>query len=81
MFRSRITSCRAANFLICAFVLLQLAIDDSRVGRWRSTIGYIALAVLFLANIAFVATGRTALLVAPVLALLLGWREFRLERR
>ena len=68
---------QSGNFLICAFVLLQLAIDDSRVGRWRSTISYIALAVLFLANIVFVATGRTALLVAPVLALLLGWREFR----
>ena len=68
---------QSGNFLICAFVLLQLAIDDSRVGRWRSVTGYIALAVLFLANIVFVATGRTALLVAPVLALWLGWREFR----
>ena len=53
---------QSGNFLICAFVLLQLAIDDSRVGRWRSIISYVAFAVLFLANIAFVATGRTALL-------------------
>lgn len=68
---------QSGNFLICAFVLLDLAIEDSRVGRWRSVAGCIALAVLFLANIAFVATGRTALLVAPVLALLLGWRQFR----
>jgi O-antigen ligase len=68
---------QSGEFLICAFVLLRLAIDDSRVGRWRSVIAYIVLVVLFLANIAFVATGRTALLVAPVLALLLGWREFR----
>jgi len=68
---------QSGDFLICAFVLLQLAIDDSRVGRWRSTISYVVLAILFLANIAFVATGRTALLVAPVLSLLLGWREFR----
>lgn len=68
---------QSGDFLICAFVLLQVAIDDSRVGRWRSVTGYIALAVLCLANIVFVATGRTALLVAPVLALLLGWREFR----
>jgi O-antigen ligase len=68
---------QSGEFLICAFVLLRLAIDDSRVGRRRSVIAYIVLVVLFLANIAFVATGRTALLVAPVLALLLGWREFR----
>lgn len=68
---------QSGNFLLCAFVLLELAIDNSRVGRWRSVTGTIALAVLFLANIVFVATGRTALLVAPVLALLLGWREFR----
>ncbi len=67
---------QSGEFLICAFVLLRLAIDDSRVGRRRSVIACIVLVVLFLANIAFVATGRTALLVAPVLALLLGWREF-----
>jgi O-antigen ligase len=68
---------QSGNFLICAFVLLELAIDDSRIGRWRSVAAFVALAALFLANIAFVATGRTALLVAPVLALLLGWRQFR----
>ena len=36
----------------------------------------LALALFFLANIFFVVTSRTALLVAPVLLLLLGWREF-----
>ena len=35
----------------------------------------VGLALLFIANIAFVVTGRTALLVAPVLTLLLGWRR------
>lgn len=68
---------QSGDFLICAFVVLELAIDDSGVGRWRCVSGYVALAALFLANIVFVATGRTALLVAPVLALLLGWRRFR----
>ena len=68
---------QSGNFLICAFVSLELAIEDSRVGRWRSVVVFVALAALFLANIAFVATGRTALMVAPVLALLLGWRHFR----
>lgn len=68
---------QSGNFLICAFVMLELAIDDSRVGRWRSVAVFVLLAALFVANILFVATGRTALLVAPVLALLLGWRQFR----
>ena len=68
---------QSGNFLICAFVLLQLAIDDSRVGRWRSITGYIALAVLCPRQYRFCRDGRTALLVAPVLALWLGWREFR----
>ena len=61
---------------MCAFVVLALAFDDGRVGRWSSVTWLIALAVLFLANIALVVTGRTTLLVAPVLVLLLGWREF-----
>jgi O-antigen ligase len=68
---------QSGNFLICTFVLLELAIDDGRVGRWRSVAVFVALAAAFVANILFVATGRTALLVAPVLALLLGWRQFR----
>lgn len=68
---------QSGNFLICTFVLLELAIDDSRVGRWRSVAVLVALAAVFVADIVFVATGRTALLVAPVLALLLGWRQFR----
>jgi len=67
---------QSEDFLICAFVLFGLAFDDGRAGRWRSVAGLVALAVLFLANIGFVVTGRTTLLVAPVLVLLLGWRQF-----
>jgi O-antigen ligase len=67
---------QSTDFLMCAFVVLALAFDDGRAGRWSSVTWLIALAVLFLANIALVVTGRTTLLVAPVLVLLLGWREF-----
>jgi O-antigen ligase len=67
---------QSIEFSICAFVLLGLAFEHGRTGRWRSVAGLVALAGLFLANIFFVATGRTALLVVPVLALLLGWRQF-----
>jgi O-antigen ligase len=68
---------QSEEFLICAFVLFDLACDDGRAGRWRRAAGFVAVGVLFLANIAFVATGRTTLLVAPVMALLVGWRQFR----
>lgn len=67
------------EFLICAFVLLDLALERGRAGRWRFGALPLALALAFLANITFVATGRTSLLVAPVLLLLLGWRHLRLR--
>ena len=67
---------QSTDFLMCAFVLFALAFDDGRAGRWSSAAWLITLAAMFLANIALVATGRTTLLVAPVLVLLLGWREF-----
>jgi O-antigen ligase len=68
---------QSEEFLICAFVLLAVALDQARDGRWRAVAGLVILSLAFLANIVFVATGRTALLVAPVLVLLLGYRQFR----
>lgn len=68
---------QSTDFLMCAVVLLALAFEDGHSGRWRSVAALVALAGLFLANIAFVVTGRTTLLVAPALVLLLGWRQFR----
>jgi O-antigen ligase len=68
---------QSEEFLICAFVLFAGAFEAGGPRHWPSVLGLCALAVLFLANIAFVVTGRTTLLVAPALALLLGWRRFR----
>ncbi|MGH6677288.1 MAG: O-antigen ligase family protein, partial [Xanthobacteraceae bacterium] len=68
---------QSENFLICAFVVLALAFDELSLRRWRSAAGLAAFAAVFLANIAFVVSGRTAFLVAPVLTLLLGWRQWR----
>lgn len=65
------------DFLIFAFVLLAIAFDHVGGGRWRLVAGCLALAVSCFANIAFVVTARTSFLVAPVLVLLLGWRQFR----
>ncbi len=68
---------QSETFVICAFALLGCVLDERAIKNPRVIFALVGLAALFLVNIAFVATGRTALLVAPVLALLLGWRQFR----
>jgi O-antigen ligase len=67
---------QSTNFVICAFVLLASACAQARARHWRPVAGLVALAGLFLANIFFVATSRTTLLVVPVLLLWLGFRQF-----
>jgi O-antigen ligase len=66
---------QSGNFVICAFALLGGAAELARTQRWGPAAGLVALALLFFANLFFVVTSRTALLDAPVLLLLLGWRE------
>jgi hypothetical protein len=63
-------------FLICAFALIWRVSDLVREQHWRIAVGLAGLVVLFMANIVFVVTSRTALVVAPLLILLLGWRQF-----
>jgi O-antigen ligase len=65
------------EFLMCALVLFAIAFDQARGGRRRLVAGLVALGIAFIANIVFVTTARTTLVVAPVLILLLGWRQFR----
>jgi O-antigen ligase len=65
------------SFAICALALIGSACDDGRGGQWRRVLGLLALAALFLADIFFVATGRSVLLVLPVLVVFVGWRQFR----
>jgi O-antigen ligase len=63
-------------FVICMFALLGLALDRWREGRWRQSLAPALLALLFLADIAFLATGRTSLVIILVLGLLFGLRRF-----
>jgi len=67
---------QSEDFLLCTFALFAIAFDDGKAGRWLSAAGLIVFASAFLANIAFVVTGRSTLLVVPVLLLLLAWRQF-----
>ena len=63
-------------FLICAFGAVGYAalVRDKRSRSWL--IALFAIGALFLINFAFVTTSRIALVIAPLLLLLLGWRLF-----
>jgi len=68
---------QSSAFLICAFAALGLACDEGRKRHGPTVLQWLGIAALFLGNITFVANSRTALVVFPVLAVLLGWRQFR----
>jgi O-antigen ligase len=62
-------------FLICGFGALGYAAWSwTKRGLWP--IALFGIGVLFLINFAFVSTSRIALVIAPLLLLLLGWRLF-----
>lgn len=63
-------------FIVCAFGVLWRALDSLRARDWPATAWQGALAALFLADMAFVVTSRTALLVVPFLVVLLGWQRY-----
>src|SRR5437588_1504661 len=67
---------QSSEFLVCAFGLLGYAADRWRKGRGRLATAAALLACLFLANIFYIAPGRTALAVMPLLLIVLGFRYF-----
>jgi len=67
---------QGSAFLVCAFGALGYAAYQSRKSR-MSALAFLAVATLFIANFAFVVVSRIALLAAPVLVLLIGWRLYR----
>jgi hypothetical protein len=67
---------QSTEFLICTAALAALAFWRLREGRIALGAGLAALALLFLGNIFYVAPGRTALAVIPLLVLVFGFREF-----
>ena len=67
---------QSSVFLICAMALIAAACERWRGWGWRNLVILLGLAGCFLANIAFVATARTTVLVAPLLAIVLGHRLF-----
>lgn len=67
---------QGAMFTVCMAIALQLACDAWREGRRILTVALVAVAILFLANVFFVATSRTSLVVVPVVLVILGFRQF-----
>jgi O-antigen ligase len=65
---------QSSLFVLCAFGLIDRAIELWR-SRQRQALVLVVAAGLFIANIGYVATGRTTLVVAAVLLLLLGMRR------
>ena len=66
---------QSGEFTVCIFLLAKLALDDWRAGQSRRAIAYLALAAAFLANILYVATSRTMLVVIPALLLVFAWKQ------
>jgi len=62
-------------FALCAFALLDVAFDRWAAGHRAPALACAALALGFLANIVYVTTGRTTLVVIPVLFVMLGLRR------
>ncbi len=67
---------QAGIFVLCALGLLAQAAESWRAGRVGLALALALVAALFLANIVYVATGRTTIVVMAVLVLLLGFRLF-----
>jgi O-antigen ligase len=67
---------QSTEFMICVFALLWVCLARLREHRYRVAAGLGLLALLFLANIFYVAPGRTALAVMPLLLIVFGFREF-----
>jgi O-antigen ligase len=67
---------QSGEFLICVFALGHLALDAWRRGRRPQALALGLLALLFLANIAYVASARSTLVAVVVLMLLFVFQRF-----
>lgn len=68
---------QSSNFLLCGFGALGYAVYEVKRLGYRVASVLFVLGALFLANFAFVTISRVTVLVAPILAVLLGWRILR----
>lgn len=67
---------QSAEFALCAAALFYMAVEAMRARRRRKAFGLLVLSLVFLADIVFVTTSRTTLVIIPVLIALYGLRQF-----
>jgi len=67
---------QSAMFEVCGFALLGLVVAEWQAGRQLRALGLLVLAATFVLHLIYIATGRTALVALPVLAMLFGLRYF-----
>src|SRR5262245_16010145 len=67
---------QSGEFLLCVFALGHLSLDASRRGQRSQSLALGLLAMLFLANIGYVASGRSTLVAAVALVLLFVFQRF-----
>jgi O-antigen ligase len=66
---------QSGAFALCAFALLDVGYDRWADGRCMQAAACAALALAFIANIVYVTTGRTTLVVIPVMFVMFGLRR------
>jgi O-antigen ligase len=66
---------QSGEFVTCIFGLLYLAIDVFERRRWAWAAGLLVAVLAMLTNILYVATGRTALVIIPVLLVILALKK------
>jgi O-antigen ligase len=70
---------QSEEFVLCAFGLLAIGLSWLRKSLWAA-LGLFLLAGLFLANVVYVVTSRTALVVAGVLLIVFAFHQFHWTR-
>jgi hypothetical protein len=66
---------QSAEFTVCIFLLAGIALTAWRERRRALGLALWLLALIFLVNILYVSTSRTALVVIPVLLVLFAWKQ------
>ena len=66
---------QSLEFTICAAVLFDFAVTRARQRQWKISAALALLALAFISDIFFITTGRTSLVIIPVLVLLYGFRN------
>jgi O-antigen ligase len=67
---------QSGEFVVCAFALAPLLVEAVRARKWSTAVALSLLVLALLANVFYVATGRTTLVVIVVLLVIFCLRQF-----